>query len=47
MTVYELGTNKKPNGQPKYKIGQKVRFTPSYMAVARLMNSKYIEKNII
>jgi predicted amino acid racemase len=47
MTVYDLGNNKKANGQQKYKIGQKIRFTPTYMAVARLMNSKFIEKKVI
>jgi predicted amino acid racemase len=47
MTVYDLGKNKKTNGQQKYKIGNKIRFTPSYMAVARLMNSKFIEKKVI
>lgn len=47
MTVYDLGKNKKSNGQQKYKIGQKIRFTPSYMAVARLMNSKFIVKTVL
>lgn len=47
MTVYDLGQNKKSNGQQKYHIGQKIRFSLSYMAVARLMNSKFIEKKII
>jgi predicted amino acid racemase len=41
LTVYSLG--KKSNN---YKTGKILRFSPGYMAVARLMNSKFIEKNI-
>jgi ornithine racemase len=46
MSVYDLGPVKK-NRECKYKVGDKITFTPSYMAVARLMNSKYIDKRII
>lgn len=42
MTVYDIGKNTKK----KYKVGDKVYFKTSYMAVARLMNSKFIEKII-
>lgn len=41
MTVYDLG---KRSG--KYKVGSQVHFWPNYMAVARLMNSRYVEKVI-
>jgi len=42
LTVYRLGINPK-----KYKTGKYFRFSPDYMAVARLMNSKFIEKKIV
>lgn len=42
MTVYDIGRNKK-----NYKVGDKIHFTPNYMAVARLMNSKYVTKKIL
>jgi predicted amino acid racemase len=41
LTVYNLGKNKK-----KYESGKTLRFQPNYMAVAQLMNSKYITKNV-
>lgn len=41
MTVYDLGNNSK-----KYKVGDKIHFLPNYMATARLLNSKYITKEI-
>lgn len=47
LTVYDLGQNKKSNGQPRYKVGNKIQFKPTYMGVARLMNSKFIDKRII
>ncbi|MGD9978428.1 MAG: alanine racemase [Bacteroidales bacterium] len=46
MSVYDLGpviTGKKCH----YRVGDKVKFIPSYMAVARLMNSKFIDKKIV
>lgn len=42
MTVYNLGENKQG-----YKVGDKIHFLPNYMATARLLNSKYITKEII
>ncbi len=42
MTVYDLGASKY-----HYKVGNRICFTPNYMAIARLMNSKYITKEII
>lgn len=46
MSVYDLGPVEKDK-KCRYKVGDKVKFTPSYMAVARLMNSKFIDKRII
>lgn len=46
MSVYDLGPAVKDT-MCKYKVGDKIKFTPSYMAVARLMNSKFIDKRII
>jgi len=43
MTVYDVGKNKE-SGTTKYRVGDKLKFTPNYMAVARLMNSKFISK---
>ena len=42
MTVIDLGINKE-----KYKVGDQIKFTLNYMAVARLLNSKFIEKVFI
>src|SRR5690606_8367982 len=44
MTVVDLGENVTKNGKEKYKVGDKIRFRPNYMAVARLLNSKFIDK---
>ncbi len=41
LTVYSLGKNSR-----NYKTGDYIKFNPSYMAVARLMNSKFIEKQV-
>lgn len=42
LTVYSLGGTRK-----KYQTGKTLRFSPNYMAVARLMNSRFIEKEIV
>lgn len=42
MTVYDLGDSKY-----HYKVGNRICFNPNYMAIARLMNSKYITKEFI
>ena len=47
MTVYDIGENKTSSGDNKYKIHSKIKFKPSYMAVARLMNSIFIDKNVV
>ncbi|OFZ11402.1 MAG: hypothetical protein A3D92_13430 [Bacteroidetes bacterium RIFCSPHIGHO2_02_FULL_44_7] len=44
MLVVDLGLNKTTNGKKKYSIGDKIHFKPNYMAVARLLNSKFIGK---
>lgn len=41
MTVFDLGNNRN-----NYKVGNLLHFKPNYMATARLMNSKYIQKVI-
>ncbi|MBU2019178.1 MAG: alanine racemase [Bacteroidetes bacterium] len=47
MLVIDIGSNENSDGTPKYKIGDKIRFTPNYMAVARLLNSKFIDKKYL
>ncbi|MFP4368733.1 MAG: alanine racemase [Candidatus Kapaibacterium sp.] len=47
LTVYDLGKNLTKSGRKKYKVGDKIIFTPNYMGVARLMNSKFIEKKVV
>lgn len=44
MTVYDLGNNKNKEGNKKYKIGDKLEFKSNYIAIARLLNSKFIDK---
>lgn len=44
MIVIDLGLNLTKDGKKKYKLGDKVKFKPNYMAVARLLNSKFIDK---
>ncbi len=44
MLVVDLGTNRTKDGKKKYKIGDQLYFTPNYMGVARLLNSKFIAK---
>ncbi|MFP4523400.1 MAG: alanine racemase [Candidatus Nanoarchaeia archaeon] len=46
MTVYDLGKNKGSSNYPKYHVHSKIKFKPTYMAVARLMNSKFVDKNV-
>lgn len=47
MIVVDIGENKTPEGKEKYKVGDKIKFIPNYMAVARLLNSKFIDKQFI
>ncbi len=41
MTVYDIGDKK-----GKFSVGKQIHFKPNYMAVARLMNTKYVTKEI-
>jgi predicted amino acid racemase len=42
MTVYDTGEKK-----GKFSVGKQIHFKPNYMAVARLMNTKYVTKEIL
>ena len=44
MIVVDLGTNKDGEGKKRYGIGDKIIFRPTYMGVARLLNSKFIDQ---
>ena len=44
MLVVDIGANTTKDGKKKYSIGDKIHFKPNYMAVARLLNSKFINK---
>ena len=46
MTVYDLGSNLNSKMKQKYKVGNKIFFKPNYMAVARCMNSKFVDLRI-
>ncbi len=46
MMVVDVGDNRTQKDE-KYKIGGKIIFEPNYMAVARLLNSKFIDKKFI
>jgi len=41
MTVYDLGVFR-----GKWRVGGKLHFRPNYMAVARLMNNRYVTKKV-
>jgi predicted amino acid racemase len=41
MSVYNLGHNLTKNERLKKKVGNHIKFKPSYMAVAKLLNSRY------
>lgn len=43
MTVYDVGDNVDEKGNKKYSINNALCFKPSYMAAARLLNSKFID----
>lgn len=44
MTVLDIGENINEDGTPRYQVGDSIHFTPNYMAVARLLNSKFIDR---
>jgi ornithine racemase len=47
MTVFDLGDNRNKDGKPMYKVGDQIRFKTNYMGVARLMNSHFVEFELI
>lgn len=47
MTVVDIGSNEDESGKKKYRVGDHIHLNPSYLAVARLLNSKFIEKNFV
>lgn len=47
MMVVDIGKNLTKDGEQKYHIGDKLKFIPNYMAVARLLNSKFIDKRYV
>lgn len=46
ISVYSLGSNLTSRQKRKYRVGARLRFKPNYMAVARLMSSRFVSKNI-
>lgn len=44
MIVIDLGDNLDKNGNQRFKVGDKLYFQPNYMAVARLLVSKFIDR---
>ena len=42
MTVYDLGRDAK-----KFKVGGQIHFVPNYMAVARLLSTRYVTTEVI
>lgn len=44
MVVIDVGNNKTEANKTKYKVGDKIKFKLNYIAVARLLNSKFIHK---
>jgi ornithine racemase len=47
MLVINLGLNKTKEGKKKYSIGDQIHFKINYMSVARLLNSKFIDKKFV
>lgn len=47
MTVIDIGENKDNKGKKRYHLGDMICLDPNYIAVARLLNSKFIEKKFI
>src|SRR5690606_8640157 len=44
MWVIDIGNNKDENNQKKESVGATIGYKANYMAVARLLNSKFIDK---
>lgn len=47
MLVVDIGNNRKPDGSVRYRLGDTISFTPNYLGVARLLNSKFIDKRFV
>jgi predicted amino acid racemase len=47
MLVLDIGKNIDENGNQKYKAGGNIPFGVNYMAVARLLNSKFIDRKFV
>lgn len=47
MLVVDIGSNKTAEGKKRYRVGDQIIFKPNYMAVARLLNSKFIDKKFL
>lgn len=47
MMVVDVGKNRTADGLKKYRVGDRIRFRTNYMAVARLLNSKFIDKHFL
>lgn len=47
MSVYDIGPNLLTPNKRMYRVGSKVAFKPTYIGVARLMNSKFVEKVVV
>ncbi len=44
MIVIDVGANRTEKGKRKFKVGDQIKFKLNYMGVARLLNSKFIDK---
>ena len=47
MMVVDIGSNRTGDGDVKYHVGDQINFKTNYMAVARLLNSKFIDKRFV
>lgn len=47
MMVVDIGKNRTAKGDKKYRVGDRIRFKTNYMAVARLLNSQFINKRFL
>jgi len=47
MMVGDIGKNRTANEANKYRVGDRIRFRINYMAVVRLLNSKFIDKRFL
>lgn len=44
MTVLDIGNNRKKDGSHRFKVGDTILMRANYMAVVRLLNSKFVSK---